>query len=193
MKIGYSRVSTPDQNLALQDDALKQYGCEMIFSDVISGAKSIRPGFNLAMSHIREGDVLVVWRLDRLGRTLIHLIQTINDLTNKGIGFTSIKENIDTTTSTGQLIFNIFGSLSQFERELIRERTQAGLVAARARGRKGGRPYSLQPKQIARVIEMYEDKSIATSEICKLFNISRQSIYNYYWDSKKNIIYNIHV
>jgi DNA invertase Pin-like site-specific DNA recombinase len=143
MLIGYARVSTDDQNLDLQRDALKQAGCEQIFTDHISGTKAERPGLTDALSHLRDGDTLVVWRLDRLGRTLPHLIETVNGLQNRGIGFKSLTESIDTTTSGGKLIFHIFGALAEFEREIIRERTNAGLSAARARGRKGGRPKAL--------------------------------------------------
>src|SRR6266446_7757061 len=148
MLIGYARVSTQDQTLDLQTDALKQAGCEKIFTDTTSGTKSERPGLQEAMNHLRAGDTLVVWRLDRLGRTLKHLIATITDLSDKGIGFKSLQENMDTTTSGGRLIFHIFGSLAEFEREVIKERTVAGLQAARARGRLGGRPKALNPKQV---------------------------------------------
>jgi len=149
MLIGYARVSTQDQTLDLQTDALKRDGCEKIFPDMTSGAKSERPGLQDAMDHLRPGDTLVVWRLDRLGRTLKHLIATITDLNEKGIGFKSLQENMDTTTSGGKLIFHIFGALAEFEREVIRERTNAGLHAARARGRLGGRPkiQTLDPKK----------------------------------------------
>src|SRR5436190_14072246 len=140
MLIGYARVSTQDQTLDLQTDALNNAGCEKIFKDTTGGAKSERPGLQEAMNHLRAGDTLVVWRLDRLGRTLKHLIATITDLNEQGIGFKSLQEQMDTTTSGGKLIFHIFGALAEFEREVIRERTRAGLQAARARGRFGGRP-----------------------------------------------------
>ncbi len=140
MLIGYARVSTQDQTLDLQTDALTKAGCEKIFQDTTSGAKSEWPGLQEAMSHLRAGDTLVVWRLDRLGRTLKHLISTITDLSDNGIGFKSLQENMDTTSFGGKLIFQIFGALAEFEREVIRERTNAGLYAARARGRLGGRP-----------------------------------------------------
>ena len=147
MKIGYARVSTYEQNLDLQTDALEKAGCEQVFHDQISGAKTKRPGFDEALSYLRSGNILVVWRLDRLSRSLKHLIETVNLLEEKGIGFQSLQESIDTTTSGGKLIFHIFGALAEFERNLIRERTQAGLAAARARGRKGGRPKSLDKKK----------------------------------------------
>ena len=142
MLIGYARVSTADQTLDLQKDALQQAGCTKIFTDTASGAKAERTGLDEALNYVRQGDTLVVWRLDRLGRSLTHLIDTITTLNNRKIGFKSITENIDTTTSGGKLIFHIFGALAEFERDIIQERTQAGLTAARARGRKGGRPKS---------------------------------------------------
>src|SRR5215470_4200690 len=140
MLIGYARVSTQDQTLDLQTDALTRAGCEKLFTDTTSGATSGRPGLQEALNHLRAGDTLVVWRLDRLGRTLKHLIATVSDLSDHGIGFKSLQENMDTMTSGGKLIFHIFGALAEFEREVIRERTNAGLQAARARGRFGGRP-----------------------------------------------------
>jgi DNA invertase Pin-like site-specific DNA recombinase len=140
MLIGYARVSTQEQTLNLQRDALEKAGCNKIFTDTASGAKTERIGLEEALSYVRKGDTLIVWRLDRLGRSLPHLITTMTDLEERGIGFKSLTENIDTTTSGGKLIFHIFGALAEFERNLIRERTQAGLLAARARGRRGGRP-----------------------------------------------------
>jgi DNA invertase Pin-like site-specific DNA recombinase len=141
MLIGYARVSTHDQTLNLQKDALQKVGCTRIFTDTASGAKAERKGLEEALNYVRKDDTLVVWRLDRLGRSLKHLIfETIQQLDNRHIGFKSLTENIDTTTSGGKLIFHIFGALAEFEREIIQERTQAGLLAARARGKKGGRP-----------------------------------------------------
>jgi DNA invertase Pin-like site-specific DNA recombinase len=137
--IGYARVSTAEQDTALQMDALRKAGCKQIFEDTISGAKADRPGLASALAYLCEADVLVVWRLDRLGRSLPHLIETVGTLETRGVGFRSLTENIDTTTPSGLLIFHVFGALSQFERDLIRERTKAGLTAAAARGRKGGR------------------------------------------------------
>ena len=137
--IGYARVSTAEQNLDLQQDALQKAGCERIFTDTASGAKTDRPGLAAALAYLRDGDVLAVWRLDRLGRSLPHLIETIGTLEARGVGFRSLTESIDTTTPGGRLIFHVFGALGQFERDLIRERTRAGLSAAAARGRKGGR------------------------------------------------------
>src|SRR3954466_11684681 len=140
MLIGYARVSTNDQTLDLQQDALTKAGCEKIFTDTVSGATTERKGLDQALTKLRAGDTLTVWRLDRLGRSLPHLITTITSLEKQGIGFKSLTENIDTTTSGGKLIFHIFGALAEFERNLIRERTLAGLEAARARGRTGGKP-----------------------------------------------------
>lgn len=148
MLIGYARVSTDDQDLSLQIDALKKAGCQKIFRDKASGAKTERPNLQAALAYARNGeDTLIVWRLDRLGRSLQHLIEIINTLDERQIGFQSLQEAIDTTTSGGRLIFHIFGALAEFERNLIRERTMAGLAAARARGRKGGRRKALDPKK----------------------------------------------
>ena len=137
--IGYARVSTAEQDTALQTDALRKAGCERVFEDTASGAKADRPGLADALAYLRDGDVLAVWRLDRLGRSMPHLIETIGALEARGVGFRSLTEAIDTTTPGGRLIFHVFGALGQFERDLIRERTKAGLTAAAARGRKGGR------------------------------------------------------
>src|SRR6266851_1863285 len=148
MLIGYARVSKHEQNLDLQLDALKAAGCEKIFTDKITSLKEERKGLNEALAFVRSGDVLVVWKLDRLGRTLRHLIDLVAEFNKKGIGFKSLKETIDTTTSTGKLVFHFFGALAEFERDIIHERTRAGLEAARARGRSGGRPKSLPPQQV---------------------------------------------
>ena len=147
---GSTRVSTHEQDLSLQLDDLKRAGCEKIFEDKASGAKTDRPGLGEALKHVRKGDTLLVWRLDRLGRSLIHLIETINQLEERSIDFRSLREAIGTTTSGGKLVFQIFGALAEFERNLIRERTQAGLGAARARGRKSGRPKALNQTKIER-------------------------------------------
>lgn len=179
MKIGYARVSTSDQSTYMQKQALKQAGCEKIFSDTASGARSVRAGLDNAMTHLRAGDTLVVWKLDRLGRSLQHLIQTVKLLQDKKIGFQSLQENIDTTTSGGKLIFHIFSALAEFERDVIRERTKAGLQAARARGRLGGRPFLLAPKSVARLKKLYDARKNTVIEICKIFNISRPTFYNY--------------
>jgi DNA invertase Pin-like site-specific DNA recombinase len=177
MLIGYARVSTTDQSPQLQLDALKAAGCTKVCTDTVSGAKSERPGLTEALSYVRPGDTLVVWKLDRLGRSLQHLIATITDLHNRGVGFRSLTENIDTTTSGGKLIFHIFGALAEFERDIIRERTQAGLIAARARGRNGGRPKLLSPKKLAHAQALYNDKTNTIAEICKTLGISRATLY----------------
>ena len=179
MLIGYARVSKHEQNLDLQLDSLKKAGCDKIFTDKISGVKTARPGLDEAMSFLRAGDSLVVWRLDRLGRSLKHLIETITDLSNKNIGFKSTTENIDTTTSGGKLIFHIFGALAEFERNLIKERTQAGLEAARARGKKGGRPASLTGKKAQMAQELYNSQNHTIPEICKMLGISRATLYRH--------------
>lgn len=179
MLIGYARVSTLDQNLALQEDALKQAGCEHIFHDKISGGKTERPGLQAALEYARKGDTLLVWRLDRLGRSLKHLIETVTHLEEQGIGFRSLQEAIDTTTSGGRLIFQIFGALAEFERNLIRERTQAGLAAARARGRKGGRPRALNQTKVELTYNLYDAKRHTIREICHILGVSKPTLYNY--------------
>ena len=170
MLVGYARVSTQEQTLDLQKDALEKLGCIKIFSDVVSGAKAERTGLHEALEYVREGDTLVVWRLDRLGRSLKHLIETITKLNNRKIGFKSITENIDTTTSGGKLVFHIFGALAEFERDIISERTNAGLSAARARGRLGGRPKAKMldtPKKVALAQSLYENRNNTIDEICR--------------------------
>src|SRR6266480_3651562 len=179
MFIGYARISTQDQTLDLQKDALEKIGCTKIYTDTASGAKEVRKGLEEALTYLREGDTLVVWRLDRLGRSLKHLIDTISILNHRNIGFKSITENIDTTTNGGKLIFHVFGALAEFERDLIRERTQAGLQAARARGRFGGRPkaHTLNtPKKVALAQALYNDKTNSVDDICKTLNISRATL-----------------
>ncbi|TCJ15225.1 recombinase family protein [Parasulfuritortus cantonensis] len=151
--IGYARVSTAEQDTALQTDALRKAGCERVFEDTVSGAKADRPGLAATLAYLRDGDVLVVWRLDRLGRSLPHLIETIGDLEARGVGFRSLTESIDTTTPGGRLVFHVFGALGQFECDLIRERTKAGLAAAAARGRKGGRKPVVSADKLQRAQE----------------------------------------
>jgi DNA invertase Pin-like site-specific DNA recombinase len=179
--IGYARVSTQDQHLRLQLDALNSAGCIKIFTDTISGAKQERKGLEEAIAFLREGDILVVWRLDRLGRSLKDLIERLTDLHSRNIGFKSLTESIDTTTSGGKLIFHIFGALAEFERDIIRERTNAGLTAARARGKKGGRPKSplSEEKKLQMAKRMYEDKSMSVNDICRGLNIPRSTFYKY--------------
>jgi DNA invertase Pin-like site-specific DNA recombinase len=179
MKVGYARVSTHDQNLSLQKDALQKAGCEKVCHDTASGAKTERPGLQEALDYLREGDSLVVWRLDRLGRSLQHLIETVKQLEERGVGFHSLTESIDTTTSGGRLVFHIFGALAEFERNLIRERTQAGLAAARARGRKGGRPRILDAKKIQLLHKLYKEREHSINEVCEILGISRSTLYEY--------------
>ncbi len=179
MLIGYARVSTTSQNLDLQMDALKKAGCEKIFEDTQSGARESRPGLDESLAFLRLGDVLVVWKLDRLGRTLRQLVNLVHDFESRGIGFKSLSESIDTTTSSGKLVFGIFSALAEFERSLIRERTMAGLESARARGKKGGRKPKLSPAQEKQLLALYSDKSIPLTEICHTFGITKQTIYKY--------------
>lgn len=184
--IGYARVSTEDQDLALQIDALESAGCTRIFDDTISGAKSIRKGLDQCLSTLQDGDTLVVWRLDRLGRSMQHLVSVVTELKERGVSFKSIQDGaIDTSTASGELIFNIFASLAQFERELIRERTNAGLAAARARGKKGGRrPISPNDPKVRAARAMHEDSSNSIKEICHTLNVSRATLYRYINKSK---------
>lgn len=179
MLVGYARISTTDQNLDLQKDALMAAGCERIFTDIASGAKTQRPGLVEALQHCRPKDTLVVWKLDRLGRSLPHLVETVRDLVARDVGFKSLQESIDTTTSGGKLIFHIFASLAEFERDIIRERTNAGLSAARARGRKGGRPKGVDDKKKKAAISLKKDLDRSVKEICEIVGISRNTYYKY--------------
>lgn len=179
MKIGYARVSTREQNLDLQIDALESSGCEKIYTDKVSGVKEERPGLKQALEYLRKGDAIVVWKLDRAGRSLKNLIEIVNELNEKEIGFISLKEKLDTTSSAGKLMFHIFASLAEFERDIIRERTLAGLAAARARGRKGGRPKALTNEKRKQLVLMSQDKNITVKEICDTFRISKSTYYKY--------------
>lgn len=179
MLVGYARVSTHDQNLDLQKDELTKAGCEKIFYDIASGAKSERTGLTDAIEYIREGDILVVWKLDRLGRSLKHLIEIVGELEKGKIGFKSLRENIDTTSPGGRLIFHVFGALAEFEREIIRERTNAGLSAARSRGKKGGRPRAMDDKKIIMARALFNDKNNSIKDICKALNVSKPTLYRY--------------
>jgi DNA invertase Pin-like site-specific DNA recombinase len=181
MNVGYARVSTADQTLNLQMDALKKAECSRVFTDTVSGTKTEREGLTEALNYVREGDTLVVWRLDRLGRSLKDLMERLTELHQRKVGFKSLTENIDTTTPGGKLIFHIFGALAEFERDLIRERTSAGLTAARARGKKGGRPKSplSEEKKLQLARKMYEDKTMPVADIYTSLNIPRSTFYKY--------------
>lgn len=186
MKIGYARVSTLDQNPDLQEDALKKAGCEKVVVDQVSGTVAQRPGLEKVKEILRKGDTLVVWRLDRLGRSLHDLIEWVRYLNELGVGLQSLHESIDTSTPTGKLTFHLFGALAEFERNLIRERTQAGLEAARARGRRGGRRKSLAPDKRGLVVELYSEKKMTVGKICKVMGISKPTLYRYVREAQES-------
>ncbi|MEW1965914.1 recombinase family protein [Micrococcus sp. NPDC078436] len=175
--LGYARVSTTDQDAALQIDALKATGCFRVFVDTASGALASRPELEKLLDQLRPGDTLVVWRLDRLGRSIRHLIDQLQVLADRGVGFRSLQETIDTTSSGGRLVFHVFAALAEFERDLIRERTQAGLTAARARGRAGGRPPSLSADQARQARRMYEQQELTVAQIGEVLGVSRTTVY----------------
>ncbi len=180
MKIGYVRVSKQEQHEALQIDALKAAGCEKWFIDKITGSKAERKGLDEALAYVRPEDTFVVWKLDRAGRSLTHLIELLKNLQERGIEFISLTEQIDTTTPGGKLIFHLMGALAEFERDLIRERTNAGLAAARARGRIGGRPRKLKTNgKVTLARRMFADQSHSIPEICTALGISRATLYRY--------------
>jgi DNA invertase Pin-like site-specific DNA recombinase len=182
LRIGYARVSTKEQSFDLQVDALRAAGCEKIYMEAVSGAYSERPELSELLRNIRSGDVLIIWKLDRLGRSLKNLVELTNLLIEKGVGLQSLQDPVDTTTSHGRLTFNIFASLAEFERDLIRERTQAGLVAARARGRNGGRPKGISSKAetTAMAVEtLYREGNLTTIQIASKLHISKTTLYAY--------------
>lgn len=182
MKIGYARVSTQEQELALQLDALKEAGCEKIYQEKISGAAKTRPQLEAMLEQLRTDDIVVVWKLDRLARSLRDLVALVNQIQDQGASFRSINDQIDTTSAHGKFTFHIFASLAEFERDIIRERTKAGLEAARARGRKGGRPAGLSKKaqHTAMLAErLYLERELSISEICDQLSISKGTLYNY--------------
>jgi DNA invertase Pin-like site-specific DNA recombinase len=181
--IGYARVSTNEQELALQEDALKKIGCQKIFTDHASGAKTDRPGLKEALSYVREGDVLVVWKFDRLGRSLPHLVETVTNLHARGVGLRSLTEDIDTTTPGGRLIFHVFSALAAFERDLVTERTKAGLAAALARGRQGGRRPVVTPTKLARARTMIAD-GLNVREAATRLKIGKTALYEALADPK---------
>jgi DNA invertase Pin-like site-specific DNA recombinase len=179
MLIGYARVSTDDQNLHLQQDALVKAGCDHIFEDRLSGVKVEREGLQKSLNYARAGDILVVWRLDRLSRSLKELIDMVTLLEGKSIGLRSLQETIDTSSTSGKLVFHIFAALAEFERNLIRERTRSGLEAARARGRKGGRPKALSPEKRSLAVSLYNAQRHTVAQICKMMGISKPTLYKY--------------
>lgn len=180
--IGYARVSTPDQKLSLQHDALKRAGCERVFDDQASGARTDRPGLADALAYLRAGDTLVVWKLDRLGRDLRHLINTVHDLTTHGVGLKVLTGHgaaIDTTTAAGKLVFGIFAALAEFERELISERTVAGLASARARGRNGGRPFKMTAAKLRLAMAAMGQPETVVGDLCGELGVTRQTLYRH--------------
>lgn len=177
--LGYARVSTDEQNPDLQLDALRDAGCYRTFVDRASGALAERPELTKLLDQLRPDDTLVVWKLDRLGRSVPHLVSVVNDLRDRGVGFRSLTEGIDTTTPGGKLIFHIFCALAEFERDVIRERTRAGLAAARARGRTGGRKPKMTPKKLAVAREMYDSKKHTMEEIAQTVGVSRATLYRH--------------
>ena len=182
MKIGYARVSTRDQNLNLQVDALKAAGCERIYQDVASGVKTARPALDELLGQLRKGDVLVIWKLDRMGRSLKHLVELVGSLIERKVGLLSLNDPIDTTNAQGRLVFNLFASLAEFERELIRERTNAGLSAARTRGRIGGRPKGLTPQAEATALAaetLYRERKLSVAAIAQKLHLSKSTLYSY--------------
>jgi DNA invertase Pin-like site-specific DNA recombinase len=186
MDIGYARVSTHEQHLALQQDALTHAGCKKIIVDRVSGTVAERPGLATIKELLRPGDTLVVWRLDRLGRSIKDLITWVSWLEQEGIGLKSLHEVIDTTSPSGKLTFHIFAALAEFERQLIQERTQAGLRAARARGRVGGRPKVLAAGKRQRAVQLYQEKQLTVKEICEMMGISKPTLYAYVRQSQSS-------
>lgn len=182
MRIGYARVSTKEQSFDMQVDALREARCEKIYTEAVSGARAERLELNELLRNVRSGDVLVIWKLDRLGRSLKHLVELVGTLMEKGVGLQSLHDSVDTTTPHGRFTFNIFASLAEFERDLIRERTQAGLVAARARGRMGGRPKGILPQAEATAMAaetLYREGQLSTRQIASKLSISKSTLYAY--------------
>lgn len=180
MKIGYARVSTKDQKLSLQEDALRKEGCELFFEEKVSGAKSDRPELRRMIDQLRKGDIVIIWKLDRLGRSLRDLVNLVTEIQDKGAGLKSLNDSIDTTTPQGKLTFHLFAALAEFERDIISERTKAGLESARARGRKGGRPKGLseQAKNKAIIAEtLYREGNFSVKQICQHLDIARSTFY----------------
>ena len=178
-RIGYARVSTDDQHLDLQRDALQQAGCSVIYEEAASGKSAARPELEQCLKALRAGDTLVVWRLDRLGRSLKDLLRIVDDLKERGISFVSLTEKIETDTAAGKMAFHLFGALSEFERSLIRERTQAGLAAARARGRAGGRKPKLDDQQVREIKALLHDPDIQVADVARRYGVSRTTLYKH--------------
>jgi DNA invertase Pin-like site-specific DNA recombinase len=179
MLIGYARVSTGEQNLDMQVDALQEAGCDKVFTDEVGGVKTERPGLQDALEYLREGDTLVVWRLDRLGRSLKDLIKKVEELQARNVGFHSLHESLDTANPSGKFQFHVFSALAEFERDLIRARTQAGLKAARARGRTGGRPREMTTEKVKMAVRLMKDTEVTINEICTTLGIARSTLYRY--------------
>ena len=186
--LGYARISTDDQNLDLQRDALLKAGCERVFEDTASGSKTERTGLAALLASLRKGDTVVIWRLDRLGRSLKDLIGLVERLDATGVGLRSVQENIDTASIGGRLVFHLFGALAEFERNLIRERTQAGLSAARARGRKGGRKKRLDPAKREVALRLYRERKHTIAEICRMMGVGRSTLYNYITEADSRVL-----
>ncbi|MDX7643862.1 recombinase family protein [Aeromonas caviae] len=176
--IGYARVSTADQSLDMQIDSLKKAGCHQVFTDVASAVKSVRPGLEKALAYLREGDTLVVWKIDRLGRSLAHLVQTVDQLRERGVAFRSLTDaGLDTTTRNGKLLFNLFATLAEFERDLIRERTKAGLATAAAKGRRGGRRPVITSAKLERALRLIKDKNLTVREAAAVIGVGKTALY----------------
>lgn len=182
--IGYARISTSDQSTDLQRDALLAAGCSRIFSDEMSGARADRPGLKQALDYVREGDTLAVWRLDRVGRSVAHLIEVVGELERRGVALQSLTEQIDTSSPSGKLVFHVFSAIAEFERNLIRERVTAGLEAARKRGRIGGRPKVVDAAK-ARSIRAMRAQGMTTTEILESAQISRATLFRFYKDEEE--------
>lgn len=179
MLVGYVRISKNEQNMFLQKDALYRVGCQKLFGEILSGLKKDKPKLNEALQYLKSGDTLIVWRLDRISRSLKELLEIVTALELKGVNFKSLQECIDTSTSTGKFMFHIFGALAEFESNIIRERTKAGLAAARERGRKGGRPKILNKDQQKFVSKLYQNKKYTVEQLCEIMGISRPTLYKY--------------
>lgn len=177
MLIGYARVSTDEQNLDLQRDALTRAGCEQIHTDKASGARDDRPGLIKALSHLRKGDTFIVWKLDRLGRTMRGLVDLVQDLKSRGVDFRSLQDSIDTSTAGGRFFFHVMAAMAEMERDLIRERTNAGLAAARARGRNGGRPAKLSTRQLEHARRLLKDRNTTVADVAESLGINRSTLY----------------